>query len=67
MRAKEPSGRDNITRHKLIHCTPHSGWHAGTGEMIGAALLNGVAFFKGAPVENKVIAACTLPRPWAGQ
>ena len=67
VRTKEPSGRDNITRHKLIHCTPHSGWHAGTGEMIGAALLNGVAFFKGEPVENKVIAACSLPRPWAGQ
>ena len=66
VRAEEPSGRDNITRHKLIHCTPHSGWTAGTGEMIGAALLNAVAFYKGEPIENKVIVACSLARPWAG-
>ena len=66
VRAEEPAGRDNITRNKRIHCTPHSGWTAGTGEMIGAALLNAVAFYKGNPIENKAIVDSARERPWAG-
>ena len=61
----EPAGRNNLVKHKLIHTTPHSGWQAGTGDMIGAALNNAIAFYRGEPIANKEIAACTLERPWA--
>ena len=61
----EPAGRNNLVKHKLIHCTPHSGWQGGTGDMIGAALKNAISFYQGKPITNKEIAACTLKRPWA--